>query len=754
MSEKRINETSSKSFSGVSIHEGSSMSSDAVALEHKAAYISAVNGASIQTPLTSKSELLLALQNTGRNPTHKSLSKYWTSSTVEVKFEEFCKICEKERVTTEDDLMKAFKKIDANGDGFISHAELKKVMTTKGEKMSDEEVSKLIDEVDENKDGKLDYREFSNMVLNTSKQCKEKAMRKFEKTSASKTIEGNVSKERSLMNGDMEESRKKADSRISVSSEHGDKENVKEKDSRRESKLRVESHRAAREDGKESAREHEETRNGSKESKYSHRERKGSNSSVKERRSSISEGTESKRSVPRSPRLSPRVSPRVAKDAKSKDKAAKEKLGSQASLQSHDSRTANEDSPKPAPRHVNRQDIPKSAVSSLNLKLQAPKKLSNWKEEKRRGLFYLEENGEVLSTQYSLVIKKATSVWLTLTPCPSQSTAALDTPFDMSLLLLRSKPDRNGNLLVTSTERRDSSGKYGVRCDLEAGKYHLLATTSGCSLPLSTPSREPQKKIVKKKSNGAGDQYALTKEFKYVLTDIFNMVDTDMNGLLSREEFNQYSIRTGEDEIGDDEWDIVKENAELKKGELTCKGFMRLIELEAEDAEGDTEDLWVTLDALGYDSSLTQNQAYPFTLEVCLEGDAEHTLSPLPSLLSSRSKSLRMALKEVCTSKGELIPSENRSRAARSSGNDRDVGIYIYETETSAAVAIENKLPTRATVNLDCSASKNVKSNPKSLSQIFPVPATSFMVAYQMVPADERKEWQLSCVERDLLTAS
>ena len=46
--------------------------------------------------------------------------------------------------------------------------------------------------------------------------------------------------------------------------------------------------------------------------------------------------------------------------------------------------------------------------------------------------------------------------------------------------------------------------------------------------------------------------------FRYVLTDIFNMMDTDMNGLLSRDEFNQYSIRTGEDEIGDDEWDIVK----------------------------------------------------------------------------------------------------------------------------------------------------------------------------------------------------
>lgn len=45
---------------------------------------------------------------------------------------------------------------------------------------------------------------------------------------------------------------------------------------------------------------------------------------------------------------------------------------------------------------------------------------------------------------------------------------------------------------------------------------------------------------------------------RYVLTDIFNMVDVDMNGLLSREEFTSYSMRTGGEEVGDEEWDVVK----------------------------------------------------------------------------------------------------------------------------------------------------------------------------------------------------
>ena len=45
-------------------------------------------------------------------------------------FEEFVDICEQIPLTTRDELIKAFKKIDINGDGFITNDELFKVMTT------------------------------------------------------------------------------------------------------------------------------------------------------------------------------------------------------------------------------------------------------------------------------------------------------------------------------------------------------------------------------------------------------------------------------------------------------------------------------------------------------------------------------------------------------------------------------------------------------------------------------------------------
>lgn len=44
-------------------------------------------------------------------------------------FEDFCKILQQLKPTSGDDLMKAFRKIDVNGDGFITHSELTKVLT-------------------------------------------------------------------------------------------------------------------------------------------------------------------------------------------------------------------------------------------------------------------------------------------------------------------------------------------------------------------------------------------------------------------------------------------------------------------------------------------------------------------------------------------------------------------------------------------------------------------------------------------------
>lgn len=76
------------------------------------------------------SYLSLALQQAGRNPSYAILNKYWTPKTSALNFDDFCNILKCERKTEETDLLRAFKKMDDSGDGYISHSELEKALTT------------------------------------------------------------------------------------------------------------------------------------------------------------------------------------------------------------------------------------------------------------------------------------------------------------------------------------------------------------------------------------------------------------------------------------------------------------------------------------------------------------------------------------------------------------------------------------------------------------------------------------------------
>ena len=47
---------------------------------------------------------------------------------------------------------------------------------------------------------------------------------------------------------------------------------------------------------------------------------------------------------------------------------------------------------------------------------------------------------------------------------------------------------------------------------------------------------------------------------------------------------------------------------ELKDGQLTRAGFLELNQMEAEDNQGDTDDLWVTLSNMGYNKGLVVDE--------------------------------------------------------------------------------------------------------------------------------------------------
>ncbi|CAI9739520.1 calmodulin-A-like isoform X1 [Octopus vulgaris] len=79
-----------------------------------------------------------------------------------IDFEEFLQMMARKMKETdsEEELREAFRVFDKDGNGFISAAELRHVMTNLGEKLTDEEVDEMIREADLDGDGMVNYEDF------------------------------------------------------------------------------------------------------------------------------------------------------------------------------------------------------------------------------------------------------------------------------------------------------------------------------------------------------------------------------------------------------------------------------------------------------------------------------------------------------------------------------------------------------------------------------------------------------------------
>lgn len=66
---------------------------------------------------------------------------------------------------SEEEMREAFRVFDKDGNGFISAAELRHVMTNLGEKLTEEEVNEMIKEADIDGDGHVNYEGIIYVIL-------------------------------------------------------------------------------------------------------------------------------------------------------------------------------------------------------------------------------------------------------------------------------------------------------------------------------------------------------------------------------------------------------------------------------------------------------------------------------------------------------------------------------------------------------------------------------------------------------------
>jgi calmodulin len=107
----------------------------------------------------------------GANPTNTELQEMIAEvdkdNSGKIEFNEFLDLFARKMKDpdTEEDLIEAFKIFDKDGSGNISASELRHVMTTLGEKLTEEEADEMIREADTNGDGYIDYVEFVKIMM-------------------------------------------------------------------------------------------------------------------------------------------------------------------------------------------------------------------------------------------------------------------------------------------------------------------------------------------------------------------------------------------------------------------------------------------------------------------------------------------------------------------------------------------------------------------------------------------------------------
>lgn len=598
---------------------------EAFYLQCRAAYLSVFR--SSLTNIASKQQLCRALQQAGRNPSQATLNKYWTPRTSKLNFDDFCEILKSEKKTDESELMRAFKKMDLNGDGYISHSELERALTTRGEKLSTEEVNAIFALTDINKDGKLDYAEFCRLLVSTVEQCQMAVLERLEANAKLK------------------------------------------------------------------------------------RQNFGSQS-YSPPKSSVSSASAA--ALPQPPET-----PRADSDTMLKK----------------DSRSSSRPSSARSRRSSLSNPITMTSSSSKASKTQEPSGLQDWHHSYVKGCFFLEEEGSISSLQYQLHVPQTTSVYLTIQPLslshrPDKPSSWMTT--DTALFVVSAGETKEDSTLVCFTESKDKE-KYVWKGELNAGSYYLLPFTTGCKLKKRSKKSLSVKpaELVYRTDTGELD---LTRELREVLSDIFEVIDIDGNGLLSLEEYNFFELRTSGEKCDKDAWAVCKENFDMRKNQLTRQGFMELNLMEATEKDGDPADLWVTLEAMGYNKMLELAEACPFQIDVHCEG-AQPSIQPL--CIDSGPKLLNQALQKSITV---------RTGAKALRGQD-NVFIYTYRGEHRISSIIANKTNQKVTVHVNNEQNRNCCSSRGMSVFAVEVPARTKMVCQHILPINDKQDWTYNCLE-------
>jgi Ca2+-binding EF-hand superfamily protein len=110
--------------------------------------------------LNSNSSVVVRTVSFGTTCSRESVAACRDVESGTINFDEFAMMMSRRMSSVESEeveLLEAFKVFDKDGDGYIGAAELRDIMLTLGERLTDAEADELVREADRDGDGRINY---------------------------------------------------------------------------------------------------------------------------------------------------------------------------------------------------------------------------------------------------------------------------------------------------------------------------------------------------------------------------------------------------------------------------------------------------------------------------------------------------------------------------------------------------------------------------------------------------------------------
>ncbi|XP_063721779.1 EF-hand calcium-binding domain-containing protein 7-like [Symsagittifera roscoffensis] len=371
--------------------------------------------------------------------------------------------------------------------------------------------------------------------------------------------------------------------------------------------------------------------------------------------------------------------------------------------------------PNSARKRVNEKIVEKMRAKN------EPKDLAVWDQIPQFGFLRYEEK-ELVSTSFTLSLSSSSAVYLSAEP-----RNVIHVPKkDLDILLVCIKLDSSGNFTQSAYISDLYDGQtFSLKVDLPPGSYSVIPFTMGSRFLRRKTQPKTCNFIQKDDDSSPGE---LSEECKEAIETLFELVDVDGDGAISRSELDMFQMCCTGEKFSSEDWQVVSEMWETVDDCITQSGFKDMNKMEAKE---DEEGLWNSFTKMGFNHALQLDHCCPIKLNLHAEkGDVMTVKVQAKNISFKQIESLLFDLTQKSSDKA--------AKGVIRTKTIEDVHVTTFKQGQMGFISVQNSGKSSRQVRLDLSKSSNV--NLGSEFKDIVIGAQSKKVVQLLVPPDPSKE--------------